>query len=134
MPMMILLTQIDHNLQMFQDAFNGGTSLPVIGHPLFWMWTLSAIGLLLAGSTALLSIRRDRGEFGPTNRRVCVALGVNGRERRLLRRVARGAGFSTVAGLLMSEGSFDHAVRHYTRFHGTTYALNDIRRKVYDDS
>lgn len=132
MPVMILLIQIDHNLRLFQDAFNGGTNLPVFGHPLFWMWTLCAVGLLLAGSTILLRIRRDRAEFGPTNRRVCAGLGVNGHERRLLRRVARKAGYSTVAGLLMSEGSFDHAAGHYTRFHGTTDALNDIRRRVFD--
>ncbi len=132
MPMMSLMTQIDNSLQLFQDAFNGSTNLPVIGHPLFWMWKLSAVGLLLAGSTALLSIRRDRAEFGPTNRRVCVGLGVRGHERRLLRRVARASGSSTVAGLLMSEGSFDHAARHYTRFRGASSALDGIRRKVFD--
>lgn len=132
MPMMILLTQIENSLQLFQDAFNGRTSLPVIGHPLFWMWTLSAVGLLLAGSTVLLRIRQDRAAFGPTNRRVCAGLGVSGHERRLLGRVARASGISNVAGLLMSEGSFDHAANNYARYHGASHALTEIRRKVFD--
>jgi hypothetical protein len=92
-------------------------------------------GLMIAvamsmGAVALLSLgRRDRAQLGPTMRRLCRALGVARRDRRLIRDLARRAG-APGAALLVSRGCFDRAaVEAATPEHARLAAL---RRRLFE--
>jgi hypothetical protein len=63
--------------------------------------TVLAVGLVLA--------QRDRAALNPELRRVCRALGISRSQRRALSVVARRAGLSSAASMLVSRGCFDHA-------------------------
>ncbi|MCZ6835306.1 MAG: hypothetical protein O7G85_05975 [Planctomycetota bacterium] len=128
---LLWMAQISHELQLFQDAFVGGESWPFLGSPTIWAWTLTVVGLFIAWWTSWNLIRRDQLALGPANRRFCSALGLDGRDRRLLKVVARTAGIKYVTSMLISEGAFEYASKLHVRWRGSQERLTDIKRKVF---
>lgn len=78
-------------------------------------WGLAAAlvlaGLCLAAWGAGDLVRRDRRGRGPTHRLLCRELGIPARQWRALRTLAREAGMSEPATLLVSRGAFESACR-----------------------
>ena len=73
-------------------------------------------------------LRRDRAAGGPVVRTLAAGLGVAFADRRLLTRVARCAGFTSAAPLLVSRGCYEEAAR---RWGGDAARLDAIRRHVF---
>jgi len=139
MTMMITITtilpsglpaRIERDLQLFQEAFAGET-IWAIGSPLLWAMVLAAVGA--AGSAwALLSlVRHDRAAGGAVNRHVMAALGLAAADRRFISRMARLAGLTQPAAVLISEGCFDFAARRLTPTSAQAARARLIRRKVF---
>lgn len=78
-----------------------------------WMLAAALVlaGLCLAAWGAGDLVRRDRRSRGPTHRLLCRELGISAKQWRALRTLARDAGMSEPAALLVSRGAFDSACR-----------------------
>lgn len=129
--MMQLLAQIDPDLQVFQEAFRGESSLRGFGSPAFWGWSIAIVGMLLTSVIGWSLIQRDRALFGPTNRSLYAAIRLNAPQRKLLKKLAASAGLTMPASLLISRGSFERAVKVFAGRYGATPLLAEIRLKAF---
>jgi len=129
-PPAALPARIEHDLQLFQEAFAGESSW-LFGTPLLWASVLGALGAAGAAWALLSLVRSDRIAGGPTNRLVMAGLGLAAGDRRFIRRMAKLAGFTQPAAVLISEGCFDHAAGRFTRTSAQAARARSIRRKIF---
>ena len=129
--MMQLLAQIDPELQIFQEAFRGGSSLRGFGSPAIWGWSIVIVGMLLTVVIGWSMIQRDHALFGPTNRSLYAAIRLNTPQRKLMNKLAACAGLTMPASLLISRGSYERAVKVFAGRYGATPLLAEIRLKAF---
>ncbi len=126
-----LMVLVDSRLDLFQQSFSGGTSLPDINLP--WAWMLAGVGTLLAMVAIWSQLQRDRSACGPTTRHLCTAMALSNRQRRMLYRLGRAAQVESPASLMISRGGFEYAALRYARRHGRASAIEDLRRQIFAD-
>lgn len=129
--MMHLLAQIDPDLLMFQESFRGESWQGLPGNPALWGGGIMIAGLLLVAMMSWSMIQRDRVNFGPTNRRLYAAFGLNAQQRKLLKKLATSAGLTMPGCLLISRGSYERAVKNFIGRYGAAPLLAEIRLKAF---
>ena len=105
------------------DALPPGTVLAVL---------LIGIGASILAALVTFWSTVDRRRHGPAVRRLARRLRVRGVELRLLQRVARETGRSSVGPLLISQGCFDESARVFMQRHGQVARLRGLRRRLFD--
>ncbi len=129
--MTTLIALIGSRLEVFQQSFSGGGSLPSLNLP--WSWILAGAGVLLALIVVWSRLQRDRSACGPTTRRLCAAMELSSRQRRMLYRLGRTANVQSPASLIISRGGFEDAALRYARRHGRSSIIEDMRLKIFGD-
>ena len=93
---------------------------------------LIALGVSLGAAAMVRLLHRDRREQGPIYRSLCRALHLGRGQRRLVTRIARAAGASSPASLLISRGCFERAAHRYPVRRAEAQHLATIRSRVFE--
>jgi hypothetical protein len=98
-----------------------------------WALAIVLTGIAAAGlATLILWFRqRDLARHGPTWRRVARRLGLTAEERQLVQAMAGAVGKVHPASVLMSEGTFDEAVRRHGGTAGGTGSMERLRQRIF---
>jgi hypothetical protein len=109
-------------------------SSTLLAEPGFWSLLLLASGVAAAAAVAVRAMRRDQARGGPVVRHVARGLGINGGDRRLLDRMARGVGFRNACCTMISQGCFDHAAAKHIAVRGEAARLRALRGRLFDET
>ena len=103
------------------------------GHPMLWTSLIAMIAAALAVAAMRSLQRADDKSGGPGFRALASGLDLSRANRRLLGRVAARAGIESPAAILISRGSFDHAVRTASPCSRDARRLRGLRSRIFTD-